>query len=74
MEKVKPYKTNARLIRALLILKGFKAKDLAKQWGIHEKYLSYIINGSRAGYKYRKKLAEVLGVPEEELFPKSKEV
>lgn len=68
--KPKPYKTNSRLIKSLLILQGYSIKNLARLWGITPEYLSYIINGDRTGYKYRKKLAEILGRPEEELFPK----
>lgn len=65
----KQYNPNKKLIKALLILKGIeKYEDLAKQFGITKKYLELIINGHRKGVKYRKKIAEFLGVAYEAIW------
>jgi transcriptional regulator with XRE-family HTH domain len=62
------YKTNARLIKSLLVLRGVKLVDLAKEFGITKQYLWYVIHGRRKGEKIRKKISQFLGMPYEQLW------
>jgi transcriptional regulator with XRE-family HTH domain len=64
----KIYKPNTRLIRSLFILKGIKQNELAKELGVTEQYLSYVINGQRKAIQIRKKIAELLNMPYETLW------
>jgi DNA-binding Xre family transcriptional regulator len=66
---IKPrYKTNARLIKSLLVLRGVKFVDLARQFGITKQYLWYVIHGRRKGERIRKKLVEFLGMSYDQLW------
>jgi transcriptional regulator with XRE-family HTH domain len=62
------YKTNARLIKSLLVLRGVKLVDLAKEFGITKQYLWYVIHGRRKGERIREKLVEFLGMPYDQLW------
>jgi len=62
------YKTNARLIKSLLVLRGVKLVSLAKEFGITKQYLWYVIHGRRKGERIREKLVEFLGMPYDQLW------
>jgi lambda repressor-like predicted transcriptional regulator len=62
------YKTNARLIKSLLVLRGVKLVDLAREFGITKQYLWYVIHGRRKGERIRKEIAQFLGMSYEQLW------
>jgi lambda repressor-like predicted transcriptional regulator len=62
------YKTNANLIKSLLVLRGIKLVDLAREFGITKQYLWYVIHGRRKGERIRKKIAQFLGMQYEQLW------
>ena len=54
--------------KLLMLRSGLKQKDLAEKVGISEYLLSHIIIGRRRGLPYRKKIAQVLGVSEKDIW------
>lgn len=73
MTKVnKKNKKKALRIRGLMYLRGFTFSDVYKALGISRQYLWYIMNGKRQGGKKKQELAELLGVPYEELWGEDK--
>ena len=63
------YVTQSDEIRILLIKKGLSINAAAKRIKLPPSELSKIIHGHQAYFDYRPRLAKLLGVPVEEIFP-----
>ncbi|OEH53022.1 DNA-binding protein [Oceanobacillus sp. E9] len=50
--------------RKLMLKKSITLTSLAKELGISVTYVSEILKGTRAGDKYRNKIAEIIGMEE----------
>jgi len=62
------YHKPVKKIKLILLLRGIPQAELARRLGVSEAYISYVVTGKRPGKEARKKIARILGVPEEELF------
>jgi len=60
---------NTKLIRIRLIEKGWTIKDLATRLGMPHYDCSKLIRGQRPFYGYRRRLALLLGVGLDKIFP-----
>ena len=60
-------------LKKALIERHMMAMDLAAQVGVSRNYLTHIIMGRYPGWPYRKKIAEILGYPDEYLFKQGNE-
>lgn len=69
-KRTKKYPTNANKVKGLMLLRGITPKDAARRLGVSNVYLSYVLHGTRHGEAVRRKLAEMLNMPYEKLWPK----
>lgn len=53
--------------RKIMLIKNMKMKDVAKELGVSTSYVSEILRGTRAGEKYKPRIAEMLGMKMEEV-------
>jgi Transcriptional regulators len=53
--------------RKIMLIKNMKMKDVAKELGVSTSYVSEILRGTRAGEKYKPRIAELLGMNLEEV-------
>lgn len=53
-----------KLVKKKLIDMEMKQKELAKLVGCSETYMNYIITGKKSGWKYRKKINQILDLKE----------
>ena len=60
-------------IKIELMKKGIMGKDIAKVLGVSPSLVSKVIVGKRKNPKVRQALAEIVGVPVEELWPEPEE-
>ncbi|ACV65007.1 putative transcriptional regulator, Nlp [Desulfofarcimen acetoxidans DSM 771] len=60
-----------REIRALMVLKGIKIVDIAKEAGVTPAYVHHAINstGRNRGYRIRPYIAEAIGKTVKEIWP-----
>lgn len=65
---IKPIDTSKK-IKILLIERDLTLSKFAQELGIGVTYLSYVINKKRKAYQLREKIAAVLQVPYESLWP-----
>lgn len=49
-------------IKKRLVDLDMTQRDLAAMIGVHEVYLTRILKGQRTGAKYKKQIAEILGI------------
>jgi transcriptional regulator with XRE-family HTH domain len=57
-----------KLIKALLVAKGIKFADLAKNLGVSSAAISRIIAGASISFRIQKAISDVLSIPFEELW------
>jgi len=55
-------------IKVLLILKGLKVTELAREIGVHQTAISHTIHGRLKSRRIQEFLAQKLGVPYRELW------
>lgn len=60
-----------REIRAAMVLRGVKIKDIAEEAGVTPAYVHHTINGTgrNKGYRIRPYIAKAIGKKEEEIWP-----
>ena len=58
---MEPY---VNMVKKKLIDVGMKQKELAELVGCSKNYMNYIITGKKSGWKYRKKINEILDLKE----------
>ena len=58
-----------RTAKALLIMSGIKARDLAKQLNRSEAWLSLVINNRLRSTRARKMIARAVGLPVTDMWP-----
>lgn len=58
---------NQKEIQLLLKGKGFTQSKLARRWRRHRSTISFLIKGELQSQVLRRKLAELLGIPESDL-------
>lgn len=56
-------------IKAILSERKIRQSEMARQVGITRQCLCDILSGRLKGWKYRRRISQYLGVPEEILFP-----
>lgn len=59
----------AQRIRSLMILKGVKCIDIAKQTEVSRTWVSLVLNGHKNSIRIRKAIADALGMKVEDLWP-----
>jgi len=59
-------------IKIELLKKGIEAKEIAQKLGVSRSLVYKVIAGRRKNPKVRQALAEVVGIPVEELWPDQK--
>lgn len=60
---------STRQIKALMVLRGVKSKDIAHETGVTETWVSLVLNGRRKSPRIRKAIANAVGIPVEDLWP-----
>jgi transcriptional regulator with XRE-family HTH domain len=55
--------------RQMLAEKGVNETQMAKDLGMRIQRLSEILSGRAKGWKYRRRISQYLGIPEDVLFP-----
>lgn len=58
-----------RKVKSLMMLKGLRSKDIAKDLGVTETWVSLVLNGRRRSPRVRQAFADALGMNVEELWP-----
>lgn len=58
----------AHKFKLLVLQKGLTQRVLSEKVGITQQLMSHIIRSVRTGKKYRKKISQVLGIPEKEIW------
>lgn len=61
-------------VKKRLIELGLTQRQLAKDVGVNENYLTDILKGRRSGEKYKDLIIEKLGLEPERKYPRMKEV
>jgi transcriptional regulator with XRE-family HTH domain len=61
-----------RIVKALLVKRGIKQKDLAEELGVLLSTVSGVINGHHSSKRIKKHIAEKLDKPYEKLWGKPK--
>jgi transcriptional regulator with XRE-family HTH domain len=56
-------------IKKILIDKGISQAKMAKDLNIHPQRICDMLSGRLPGWKYRRRISQYLGIPEEVLFP-----
>ncbi|OUN00482.1 MAG: hypothetical protein BAA04_08260 [Firmicutes bacterium ZCTH02-B6] len=59
-----------REIRAALILRGVKQRDVAQELGVSEAIVSQVISRKRTSERIERAIARAIGRPVHEVFPK----
>ena len=59
-------------VKILLLQKGITQADIARALGLSPAGVSYILFGQRAGYRYQRRIAKILGVKISDLFASTK--
>jgi len=59
-----------REIRAALILRGVKQRDVAQELGVAEAIVSQVISRKRTSERIERAIARAIGRPVHEVFPK----
>jgi len=57
------------ILERILAVKNKNQKQMADEIGMRPQRLTDILSGRLKGYKYRRRISQYLGVPEETLFP-----
>ena len=56
-------------VKIQLLKKNLTERKIANQLGITQPLVHFILSGKSRGYKHRKRIALMLGIPESQLFP-----
>ena len=59
-------------VKILLLQKGITQAEIARTLGLSPAGISYILFGQRAGYRYQRRIAQILGVKMSDLFANTK--